>query len=317
MQHPWFDPQTGTLDDAAVLRPTGATRPLVTTMDVITPIVDDAYIFGQIAAANALSDVYAMGGRPEMALMFLGCPVDALPEGTLNDIIRGIRDTCQQAHCSIVGGHTMKDSEPKCGLAVIGSVDPNSIWSQRSARPGDILLLTKPLGTGLIGQSVRAGKADPQALAAAIQSMTTLNDIACKVGQALHAHACTDITGFGLLGHLRNLVEASQVRVQLQLDAIPTLPGVLELAKAGCVPGGSRRNLDYARPVTHFDEDVDEAAQLVLADAQTSGGLLLSIPGERADDVADVCAQNGLAEAAIIGHVREAGAEGVGIGVGS
>ena len=286
--HPWIDERTGLLDDAAVVRPDGATRSLVLTMDVITPIVDDPRTFGAIAACNALSDVYAMGGRPELALSFLG------------------HDVCARARCPIVGGHTMKDSEPKCGLSVVGSIEPDRVWSQRFARAGDALVLTKAVGTGLIGQAVRNGVVDEAALAAAIHVMTQLNDVACEVGRTFGVHACTDVTGFGLLGHLRNLVEASNVTVSLRASAVPFLPTAHALAVSGCIPGGSRRNLDYALAVTTFDDAVDEPTRLILADAQTSGGLLLVLRAERADGLVRRLREAGIDDAAEIGVVTGA-----------
>jgi selenide,water dikinase len=295
------------MDDAAVVRPEGAARSLVLTMDVITPIVDDAHAFGAIAAANALSDVYAMGGRPEVALSFAGLPTDLLGEELAEQTLAGMSDACIRANCSIVGGHTMKDSEPKCGLAVVGSVSPDRIWSQRFAKAGDALVLTKPIGTGLVGQSVRKGSADAEAVEAAVAQMKQLNDVACSVGQDLEAHACTDITGFGLLGHLRHLAEASNARIELSSGDVPLLKGVVELAADGCVPGGSRRNLAYAEAVTTFDDGVGEPLRLVLADAQTSGGLLLVLPAARAQDAIARLTDRGVDHASIIGRIAEIG----------
>jgi len=271
-------------------------------MDVITPIVDDARAFGTIAACNSISDVYAMGGRPEVALTFLGLPTEVLGDAIVGEVLEGVHELCARAKCAIVGGHTMKDSEPKCGLAVIGSVEPDRVWSQRFAQVGDALVLTKPIGTGLVGQSIRQGNADEAAVAAAIAQMSALNDVACEVGRRFGAHACTDVTGFGLLGHLRNVVEASGVEARLTASAIPLLPGVHALAAAGCVPGGSRRNLEYANVVTRFDEAIDEATQLVLADAQTSGGLLLFLPASAAHEAVTAMTDEGVA-AAIIGEI--------------
>jgi selenide,water dikinase len=275
---------------------------MVVTMDVITPIVDDARAFGTIAACNSISDVYAMGGRPEVALTFLGLPTEVLGDEIVGEVLEGVHELCARAKCAIVGGHTMKDSEPKCGLAVIGSVEPDRVWSQRFAQVGDALVLTKPIGTGLVGQSIRQGNADEAAVAAAIAQMSALNDVACEVGRRFGAHACTDVTGFGLLGHLRNVVEASGVEARLTASAIPLLPGVHALAAAGCVPGGSRRNLEYANVVTRFDEAIDEATQLVLADAQTSGGLLLFLPASAAHEAVTAMTDEGVA-AAIIGEI--------------
>lgn len=276
-------------------------------MDFITPIVDDPFAFAAIAAANSLSDVYAMGGAPQVALSFVGCPVDELAPGTLEGILAGLSDVCGKARCVIVGGHTMKDSEPKCGLAVVGSVPREAMWSQRFAQVGDVLVLSKAIGTGLIGQSVKKGTADPVALARATQQMMALNDVACDVGKQVGTHACTDITGFGLLGHLKNLVEASGVRVRLNAGAVPLLDGVLELAASGCVPGGSRRNLSYAEPYCSFADDVDEAMRLALADAQTSGGLLLAVPADRADEAVDQLRERGCPDSARIGQIESTG----------
>ncbi len=294
------------MDDAAIVRPDGAERSLVLTMDVVTPIVDDPRAFGAIAACNAISDVYAMGGRPELALTFLGVPTEVLGEAIVGEVLAGVHEVCQRARCAVVGGHTMKDSEPKCGLAVVGSVAPDAVWSQRFAEPSDVLLLTKPIGTGLVGQSVRGERADPEAVAAAVAQMTALNDVACEVGIAHAARACTDITGFGLLGHLRNLAEASEVTIELSASAVPRLPGALELAASDCIPGGSRRNLAYASAITTFGADVDEPMQLLLADAQTSGGLLLAFPADRAEAALAELHERGLTFAARVGEVTGA-----------
>jgi len=307
VSHQWVDEHTGKLDDAAIVRPDGATRAMVVTMDVITPIVDDARAFGAIAACNSVSDVYAMGGRPEVGLTFLGLPTDVLGVGVAEEVLMGVHELCERAKCAIVGGHTMKDTEPKCGLAVIGSVDPDDVWSQKRAQVGDKLVLTKPIGTGLVGQSVRAGRADDDTVADAVAQMMALNDVACEVGRRFGAHACTDVTGFGLLGHLRNVVEASQVRVELSAGEVPLLKGVVELAASGCVPGGSKRNLAYAGTVTEFDDSIDEAMQLVLADAQTSGGLLLFLPSAVAGDAVQALHDRGVGLASIVGEVTAAG----------
>jgi selenide,water dikinase len=286
-----------------VVRPEGAAKSLVLTIDVITPIVDDARTFGAIAAANALSDVYAMGGKPEVALSFIGFPNDQLPADTLVEIARGLHDSCARAGCAIVGGHTVADTEPKCGLAVVGSVEPDRLWSHRSARPGDVLILTKPLGTGLIGHAVRAETATALQRDAAVRSMTMLNDAACAVGQQVAVTAATDVTGFGLLGHLGHIVKASALGATIDARRVPLLPGVVELAASGCVPGGTRRNLGYVEPWTRFDDAVDPNLRLVLADAQTSGGLLLCVPAPRADDALERLHHAGCPDAAVIGQL--------------
>lgn len=294
----------GPLDDAAVAHPEGAARSLVLTMDVITPIVDDPRAFGAIAAANALSDVYAMGGRPELALTFVGYPTDKLPLESLREVLQGVRDTCARARCAIVGGHTIVDPEPKCGLSVTGSVDPARVWSHRSAAAGSALVLTKRIGTGVAGQAIRAGRAEPDLIARATSQMVRLNDAACDVGLALGATSCTDVTGFGLLGHLRHIVEASSLTARIQSAAVPLIDGVRALAADGLLPGGSRRNLRYAAPVTTFAGAVPEELRLLLADAQTSGGLLLCLPEPRAAEAVRRLQDAGCDGAAIIGGLE-------------
>lgn len=282
----------------------GSERALVLTMDVITPIVDDPRIFGAIAAANALSDVYAMGGRPELALSFVGFPTDKLPLESLREVLQGIRDTCARARCAIVGGHTIVDPEPKCGLSVTGSVAADRVWSHRSATAGSVLVLTKRIGTGVAGQAIRAGRAAPSLIERASAQMARLNDTACEVGLALDASSCTDITGFGLLGHLRNMAEAAGLTARIQAASVPLLEGVLPFAEEGILPGGTRRNLRYALPVTTFASTVAEPLRLLLADAQTSGGLLLCLPERNAGEAVRRLEDGGCDGAAVIGALE-------------
>jgi selenide, water dikinase len=293
----------GPLDDAAVVRPFvgegGAPRSMVLTIDVITPIVDDPRAFGGIAAANALSDVYAMGGRPEVALSFVGFPTDKLPLSALAEIMAGLAETCGRAGAAIVGGHSLVDPEPKAGLAVIGSVNPLRVWSHRSAVAGQALVLTKALGTGLIGQSIRASTANEAHARAAVLQMLTLNDRAAEIGLASGATSCTDVTGFGLLGHLRHVLEASNLSAELEACRVPRLEGALELAAAGAVPGGTTRNLAYAAALTTFATEVPEPLRLLLADAQTSGGLLLCLPETEAEAAVRRLVDEGAAAARI------------------
>lgn len=286
------------------------------TIDVITPIVDDPRAFGGIAAANAMSDVWAMGGRPEVALGFAGVPTDKVPLEVLGEILAGMQEACARAGCGIVGGHTIADTEPKAGLAVVGSVDPARVWSQRSARAGDALVLTKAIGTGIVSQSIRAGRADEALVALATAQMLAQNGPACEAGLASGVTSCTDVTGFGLLGHLRNLVEAADLGATLRAGAVPLIEGVLRFAEEGLVPGGTKRNLSYAAPVTEFAEGISEATRLLLADAQTSGGLLLCVPADRAGELLGRLADAGCARAAIIGELSER-REGPRIRVGS
>jgi selenide,water dikinase len=281
-------------------------RALVLTIDVITPIVDDPRAFGAIAAANALSDVWAMGGRPEVALSFAGFPTDKLPLEVLAEVLAGMNDACARARTAIVGGHTISDSEPKAGLAVVGSVDPGRVWSHRSAREGQALLLTKALGTGIVGQAIRAGSASAALVATATAQMMELNDRACEVGLTVGATSCTDVTGFGLLGHLANILDASGLDADLDAAAIPLLEGVLELAAAGVVPGGSKRNLKRALAMSEVAAGVSEALQILLGDAQTSGGLLLCVPEERAAEAVGRLHDAGCGRAAAIGRLSRA-----------
>lgn len=298
----------GPLDDAAVVRPfageDGAPRSMVLTIDVITPIVDDPRAFGGIAAANALSDVYAMGGRPEVALSFVGFPTDKLPLSVLAEIMAGLSEVADRAGVAIVGGHSLVDPEPKAGLAVVGSVDPLRVWSHRSALVGQALVLTKALGTGILGQSIRAGTASEPLAQAAVAQMLTLNDRAAAVGLASGATSCTDVTGFGLLGHLRHVLEASGLSAEIEASRVPRLPGALDLAETGAVPGGTKRNLAYAAALTSFASEVPEPLRLLLADAQTSGGLLLCLPEDQADAAVRRLLDEGAAAARIGTLVR-------------
>jgi selenide,water dikinase len=266
-------------------------------------MVDDPETFGAIAAANSLSDVYAMGGVPEVALSFVGFPSDKLPLEVLHEIILGLTRTCKLARCAIVGGHTIVDPEPKAGLSVTGSVSSDRIWSHRFGAAGQALVLTKAIGTGLVVQALKKGTAPPDAVESAIAQMKRLNDRARDLGADAHATACTDVTGFGLLGHLKNLVEASKVRARLVASNVPLLPHVRAIAEGGTVPGGTKRNLRYVEPMTRFDASVDEITRLVLADAQTSGGLLLTVPDREAEALVRRLRDEGHA-AAVIGSLE-------------
>lgn len=264
-------------DDAAVVRFGGAPeRGLVLTTDVITPIVDDPATFGAIAACNALSDVYAMGGRPLHALSLVFFPDDQLPLAVLREILRGSADLCRRAGVAVVGGHSVRDAEIKHGLAVTGEVPLGRILSNRGAGPGERLVLTKAIGTGVIGSAIRAGKATPPEIDAAVASMTTLNAGALECALRRQVSAATDVTGFGLLGHLRNILRGSGLAAALHLDRLPLLPGAQAHLRAGVVPGGTRANLRFLEPALRR-RGPDEHAVLLAADAQTSGGLLLAV----------------------------------------
>lgn len=277
--HPWIDPNVGPMEDAALLRPESGS-PLVFTVDFITPIVDEPEDFGGIAAANALSDVYAMGGTPQVALAICGFPEDLLSREIVGRIFAGGRDVAASAGCAIAGGHTVLDPELKYGLCVIGTVEPHRVLSQSGARAGDRLVLTKPIGTGILAQAIKQQSLSADELARTIDCMKTLNAGARDAALATGVRAATDVTGFGLLGHLHHLAQASGCAARVFAGAVPTFDNVREHCSAGLVPGGSRRNLEYVQNVTDFDPALDEVDRLVLADAQTSGGLLLAVPPE-------------------------------------
>lgn len=287
------------------MRPPGAQRALVQTIDVLTPMVDDPRMFGAIAAVNAMSDVWAMGGAPEVALAFVGFPTDVLSLDVLREVIAGLRDACDEAGCAIVGGHTIIDPEPKAGLAVTGSVDPSVPWTHRNARPGHAIVLSKAVGTGIAVNAMKKLACPAEVERVAIASMRRLNRAACDAGRDADAVAATDVTGFGLLGHLRNVLETSGVSARIEASSVPILPGVRALAEAGMIPGGTRKNLSYASSVTIFDDDVPELVGLLLADAQTSGGLLLFVPDATAARLVERLRDEGH-DAARIGEVVEA-----------
>ncbi len=273
---------SNTADDAAVFQLTDEIA-LVMTIDFFTPIVDDPYDFGRIAAANALSDVYAMGGLPLAAMNVVAFPLERLGADILREIMRGGADVAAAAGIAIVGGHSIDDPEPKYGLAVTGTVHPDEVISNAGALPGDVLVLTKPLGVGAIATARKRGRRDDDLLARAIDTMTALNDHASAAARAAAAHAMTDVTGFGLLGHLHSLGRASGVAAVIDAAAVPAIDGVLELlAGDDGVSGGSRRNGDYAATFTTFGPGVGAARRRLLCDATTSGGLLIAVAPEAA-----------------------------------
>jgi selenide,water dikinase len=266
-------------DDAAVyLLPGG--QALVLTVDFFTPIVDDPYDWGRIAAANALSDVYAMGGTPALALNLVGWPRDDLPLDLLVRVLEGGSAIASKAGVAVVGGHTITDPEPKYGMAVTGFVDPNRLVRNSTAPAGATLYLTKPLGLGVISTAIKRGVANEEQIWLAVETMTELNAEASEAMVEAGADAATDVTGFGLLGHLRGMLHASGVAAVVDAGAVDILPGVVDLARDGVIPGGTRRNHEFVTPWVTWGE-LDEVEQLILADAQTSGGLLIasSTPG--------------------------------------
>jgi selenide,water dikinase len=263
-------------DDAAVyrLRPDLA---LVVTTDFFTPVVDDAYTFGAIAAANALSDIYAMGAQPLMAINLVAFPIKELGPEILADILRGGLDKVREAGIDILGGHSIDDHEPKYGLAVTGTVHPDRVWRNRGGRPGDRLVLTKPLGTGVITTAIKHQVAPPDSAAAAIEGMLRLNRDAADALATVDPHAVTDVTGFGLLGHLHYLARASGVAARVEAASVPFLPGAEMLAEAGEVPGGTRRNEQFLAARVRWPAQLPASRQVLLCDAQTSGGLLVAV----------------------------------------
>ncbi len=293
-------PETG--DDAAVWK-LDDTRAIVSTADFITPVVDDARTWGRVAAANSVSDVYAMGGRPLFALNLVGWNSDALPISLLGEVLAGGQDIAAAGGFVIAGGHTIDDPEPKYGMAVTGEVHPDRILTNTGLRPGQDLILSKPLGVGVITTAIKADVADPAVTAGAVASMIRLNDDASRLALAAGATGCTDVTGFGLMGHLGRMAMESGVTVTVWFEAIPFLDGAVDLARDGIMPGGSRRNLDWARTLLDAGGH-DELHQLLVADAQTSGGLVFGVdPGESATVVASL--RESGHTAAVIGTTAE------------
>lgn len=292
---------TATGDDAGVWR-LDAERALVATVDYLTPVVDDARVWGRVAATNAAGDVYAMGGRPLFALNIVGWPREQLPTSLLSEVLAGGQDAAAAGGWVVLGGHSIDDPEPKFGAAVVGEVHPDRLLRNDRLRDGDALVLTKPLGSGIVATAVKRGAAAADMIDAAVAEMTRLNDVAARVAVAAGATGATDVTGFGLLGHLHGMLRASGLDAEITVDAVPVLPGVADLAASGVVPGGTERNLAYVDAV--LDRGARDPVEVtVLADAQTSGGLLFGATAERADAaVADLTAAGH--RAAMIGRVR-------------
>jgi selenide,water dikinase len=296
---------TATADDAAVYRLSDDLA-LVLTTDFFTPIVDRPYDFGAVAAANALSDVYAMGGKPLAALSIVGFPDHLLPVDILAEILRGAAEKVAEAGIAIVGGHTIKSEEPTFGLAVTGTVSPKAMLANDGARVGDVLLLTKPLGLGIITTAAKNSEDRLGAIGTAIEIMATLNRVAAEVITSVGAHALTDVTGFGLLGHLRNMVVASKVGAQIDLERVPVLPPAWDYVRAGIAPGGTHANHRFLADFVEYADHVDKESQLVLCDAQTSGGLLAALPEAQAQDALRMLHERGATHSAIIGRIIEA-----------
>ena len=272
-------------------------------MDFFTPIVDDPYTFGQIAAANSLSDIYAMGGKPLHALNIAEFPVDDLPLDILTKIMQGGLEITKKAGIPILGGHTIKDPVPKYGLVVTGSVEKKHLTLNSTAKAGDVLILTKPLGSGIIATAIKKDKAPKSIMEEAVNVMTNLNSGGAIAMNAVGVNACTDITGYGLLGHLLEMCKGSNVSVTLEFNEIPLIQGVYELAQKGFIPGGTKRNLDYVSPKVNFSKNMSQEQKYLLADAQTSGGLLISVLQEKADELVEILNINNCLTSSIIGKV--------------
>lgn len=293
---------TNTGDDAAVYLLDEETA-LVQSVDVFTPVVDDPYTFGQVAAANSLSDIYAMGARPILALSVIGFPVGKLPLADMQAILQGGIDKAREAGIEVAGGHSLEDNEPKYGLCVTGLVHPDRILRNSSARPGDRLILTKPLGSGVLTHAIKGGKADPEETRKVVEVMTRLNRDAWGAMLEAGVSACTDVTGFGLLGHLIEMIRGSVVSARIRTSLVPVLPGVRAHVLEGIYPGGTRKNLEFYGTYIEWAEEVEEADQLILADAQTSGGLLISVPGDRVETLKRGLESRGVAGWAEIGEI--------------
>ena len=277
------------------------------TVDFFTPIVDDPFVFGQIAAVNALSDVYAMGGRPLTALNLLGVPTDDVPPEVIARILAGGASKVREAGCALVGGHTIRNPEPIYGLSVTGLVHPKRLLTNAGAKPGDLLVLTKPLGTGIITTAIKRGLASARLEKRAVASMSRLNRPGAALGEAGLVRGATDVTGFGLLGHLASMCRASGVAAEIDAASVPALdPEVLGLIESGCVPGGTKTNLETAGELTEFEDAVTPGRRLLLADAQTSGGLLLCVPERKKEQVLAMLKSERVLCAALIGRIVRA-----------
>lgn len=290
------------LDDAGVYKLSDELA-IIQTVDFFTPIVDDPYMFGQIAAANALSDVYAMGGTPLTAMNIVCFPIDSLDISVLKDILRGGIDKMIEAKVTLVGGHSIDDTELKYGLSVTGTVHPKRLLTNSGAKAGDKLILTKPLGTGIISTALKAGIADQKTVAKITKCMTTLNDKASELMQEVRVHACTDITGFGFLGHTVQLAQNSRVGINIAIASIPLFPEAGEFAKQGMCPAGLHRNRDFYSPSVEISSEVPIHTQDILFDPQTSGGLLICLASRKAELLLNKLWQAGVDDAAIIGEV--------------
>jgi selenide,water dikinase len=289
-------------EDAGVYRLTEELA-IVQTLDFFTPIVDDPYDFGQIAVANALSDVYAMGGKPLTAMNIVCFPEKTMAMSILTEILQGGLDKMHEAGVILVGGHSVEDEELKYGISVTGTVHPDRVVLNNGARAGDRLIMTKPLGTGIISTAIKGGMASEAAVAKIVKSMSTLNRKASELMQAIGVNACTDVTGFGLLGHAAEMIEGARVGMVIDAAAVPFFPEAKELAEMGMIPGGLHRNRDFRKNMVDVDQSVPQFLADILFDPQTSGGLLISVPKPKASHLLESLHKEGVTEAAVIGEV--------------
>ena len=290
-----------TADDAAVYKLNDRTA-LVQTVDFFPPVVDDPYSFGAIAAANAFSDVYAMGGRPLLALNIVGFPVD-LPKEILGRVLQGGGAKAQEAGVLVIGGHTVDDAEPKYGMAVTGTVEPGKQITNAGAMPGDVLVVTKPIGTGIITTAGKREQVSADVLDNAVAVMSALNRAASEAMVEVGVHACVDVTGFGLIGHLLGMLNASNASAEVSFENVPLLEGAERLAADGLAPGGTQRNRNAAENSVEWATGLQEHEKLLMCDAQTSGGLLIAVPEDRKDALLVELHGRGVSSAAIVGHI--------------
>jgi selenide,water dikinase len=300
-RHPRLLVGTETADDAGVYQ-ISEDLALVQTIDFITPIVDDPFSFGQIAAANSLSDVYAMGGKPLTALNLMCFPRKKIELGVMTEILRGGLEKIHEAGTVLLGGHTVDDDELKYGLSVTGTIHPQKILTNKGSRPGDVLILTKKIGTGIVATAAKAEMADPAALKIAVESMARLNKGAAQAMALSAVHACTDITGFGLIGHAGEMANGAGLSFHLFFSQIPLLPGTRDYADMGLIPAGAYCNRDHFGKATAFASQVPETEQILLFDPQTSGGLLIALPSAEGEGLLRRLKDFGIQEAAIIGE---------------
>lgn len=292
-----------TSDDAAVYK-LDDEKAMIQTLDFFTPIVDDPYMFGQIAAANSLSDVYAMGGEPVVALNIVGFPT-CLDLSILNEILKGGADKVKEAGALLVGGHSVEDNEPKYGLSVTGLIHPDKVLTNATAKPGDVLVITKPVGVGILNTAIKAEMLSEEEVQKAMHIMASLNKTAAEGLKHVTVNSCTDITGFGLAGHAFEMADGSDVTVVLDSKLIPVAEGAIENASMGLVPAGAYRNAEYIKGKYHFDESVTEAMRDIIFDPQTSGGLMVSLPADQVDTLLKYYEEHLDTAFAVIGHVEE------------